>query len=83
LSHTDDALSAASLSIFPNPADHHVQLDFPQSGAHRIIIYDIHGKSLLDALVTTDQWKFNCAELNAGVYAVVVDGVFQRLIIER
>ena len=47
------------------------------------MIYDIHGKSLLDAVVTTDQWKFNCAELNAGVYAVVVDGVFQRLIIER
>ena len=47
------------------------------------MIFDIHGKSVLDVVVTTDQWKFNCAELNAGVYAVVVDGVFQRLIIER
>jgi CubicO group peptidase (beta-lactamase class C family) len=83
LSFTADVFKEASFSIYPVPADQHLQITFPRAGFHLLTICDIHGKCVWEERVLVDQWEFNCAHLPPGVYAVVVDGVHRRVIIER
>ncbi|MFN5621078.1 MAG: serine hydrolase [Flavobacteriales bacterium] len=83
LSLYEDVLNKSSFSTYPVPADQLLQITFQHAGFHLLNIYDVYGKCVWEERVSVDPWKFNCGHLPAGVYAVVVDGIHRRIIIER
>ena len=69
-----DAVDAASVAIFPNPATEYAVVNGLKAGAD-VVVVDINGKIRLGATADGDMMTLDVSDLSAGVYFVrVSDG---------
>lgn len=75
-----DGLGNLSISVFPNPVDEFLNLNFDQSNFHvqRIQIYNLLGDLILEFEVNTqeDQFSFDLSSLHSGMYEIQVVGKY-------
>lgn len=62
-----------AVSLYPNPAESMVRMDFSTSGLHQIILIDVNGKPLKQLQTSAMTFALNISDLPSGVYLVRVN----------
>ena len=65
-------LNTFEVSLYPNPTDGFVQLDFSSLGAKDIRVYSAQGRLITSSSTHETQWNFDASGLAQGVYFVQV-----------
>ena len=71
-----------ALSLYPNPASHHLTIEIEGNQDHRVSMYNLYGQLV-------DQWHFGATKtidisnLSSGIYFINVDGLVSGKFIKR
>jgi aminopeptidase N len=63
-----EAHSTERISIYPNPAEGHVQIHTPESGMYTVKIHTVQGKLLRSQTFNSKRLDLNLGDLSGGVY---------------
>jgi len=83
------AQAIENFSLYPNPADEVVTLNFKDAGAHSVSLFDMSGRRVLERQTADDAIQVPTSSLGKGVYIVIVkdeQGVLigrKRLVVAR
>jgi uncharacterized repeat protein (TIGR02543 family) len=78
ISYNAEITNAIVVSIYPNPADNMVTLEFEKTAMFIITISDLSGKTLLHQMVTGQTVRLDISAYPAGVYLITINDGKQR-----
>lgn len=84
----ENAKSALSLNMYPNPAKNIITLNSKINGTYAVVVFDAKGKQvMLVKNVETETTQLNIQELNSGIYFVRIVGknnqsAIQKLVVD-
>ena len=61
------------VSLYPNPTDAALNLDFNMLGEKTIQLYSAHGMLIHEALSTDTSWNFDASGLSQGMYFIQIE----------
>lgn len=67
-------LAAASVKLYPNPAQNNFQIEIPQSGSKQIVISDVTGRIVFSETTQDQVHNISVNEWSNGVYFVQITG---------
>ncbi|MCQ2299616.1 MAG: T9SS type A sorting domain-containing protein [Bacteroidales bacterium] len=78
----DDVLVGEAV-VYPNPASTSVVCQVKGEGSHRLCLYDMTGRILMQRTFSGTSLQINLSDMANGVYMIRVDGFAKRLAVRR